>query len=427
MSSYPPPPRPAVSGPDTARRNYPVLLKRMERLMEVSRTLASTLELGKLLRKIIEAAKELTDAEAASIMLFDPSSGELRFEAATNMEEGSVMQGIVIPVEGSIAGWIVTHSEPLVVPDTSRDPRWSQKVDQQTAFVTRSILGVPLVTRDKSIGALEALNKRDGTFTHDDVTTLQTLAAQAAVAIINARLFQQSDQISEMVHELRTPLNSLTASSHLLLRPELPEAKRVELVKTLQKETQRLSQMTTDFLDLAKLESGRMRFAREIFDARELIDECVDVVRQQAAARGITVQAHSAPAPQTLDSDRSKVKQVLLNLLTNAIKYNRENGGIIVTTWVTSDGYYSISVADTGKGIPPDAMAHMFEKFYRVPDSESTATGTGLGLPIAKRIVEALGGEMGVKSTAGVGSTFYFTLPLSNAVPRKKTTGLLGG
>jgi signal transduction histidine kinase len=398
----------------------------MERLMEVSRTLASTLELGKLLRKIIEAAKELTDAEAASIMLFDPSSGELRFEAATNMEEGSVMQGIVIPVEGSIAGWIVTHSEPLVVPDTSRDPRWSQKVDQQTAFVTRSILGVPLVTRDKSIGALEALNKRDGTFTHDDVTTLQTLAAQAAVAIINARLFQQSDQISEMVHELRTPLNSLTASSHLLLRPELPEAKRVELVKTLQKETQRLSQMTTDFLDLAKLESGRMRFAREIFDARELIDECVDVVRQQAAARGITVQAHSAPAPQTLDSDRSKVKQVLLNLLTNAIKYNRENGGIIVTTWVTSDGYYSISVADTGKGIPPDAMAHMFEKFYRVPDSESTATGTGLGLPIAKRIVEALGGEMGVKSTAGVGSTFYFTLPLSNAVPRKKTTGLLG-
>ncbi len=426
MSSYPPPPRPAVSGPDTARRNYPVLLKRMERLMEVSRTLASTLELGKLLRKIIEAAKELTDAEAASIMLFDPSSGELRFEAATNMEEGSVMQGIAIPVEGSIAGWIVTHSEPLVVPDTSRDPRWSQKVDQQTAFVTRSILGVPLVTRDKSIGALEALNKRDGTFTHDDVTTLQTLAAQAAVAIINARLFQQSDQISEMVHELRTPLNSLTASSHLLLRPELPEAKRVELVKTLQKETQRLSQMTTDFLDLAKLESGRMRFAREIFDARELIDECVDVVRQQAAARGITVQAHSAPAPQTLDSDRSKVKQVLLNLLTNAIKYNRENGGIIVTTWVTSDGYYSISVADTGKGIPPDAMAHMFEKFYRVPDSESTATGTGLGLPIAKRIVEALGGEMGVKSTAGVGSTFYFTLPLSNAVPRKKTTGLLG-
>jgi signal transduction histidine kinase len=421
------PPRPNTFGSDTARRNYPLLLKRMERLMEVSRTLASTLELGRLLRKIIEAARELTDTEAASIMLFDPISGDLRFEAATNLEESSVLQGIVIPLEGSIAGWIVTHSEPLIVPDVSRDPRWSQTVDQQTAFVTRSILGVPLITRDKTIGALEAINKRDGVFSHDDVTTLQTLAAQAAVAIINARLFAQSDQISEMVHELRTPLNSLTASSHLLLRPELPEAKRVDLVKTMQRETARLAQMTTDFLDLAKLESGRMRFSKELFDVRELVDECVDVVRPQAAGRGLTVQANVAPSPQTIESDRGKVKQVLLNLLTNAIKYNRENGGIIITTWVTSDHYYSISVADTGRGIPPDAMPHMFEKFYRVPDSEGMATGTGLGLPIAKKMVEALGGEMGVKSTLGVGSTFYFTLPLPSAALKKKTTGLLGG
>ena len=424
MSSISPPPSPTAPGLDTVRRNYPLLLKRMERLMEVSRTLASTLELGKLLRKIIEAAKELTDSEAASIMLVDPSTGELRFEAATNMEE--IMLGIVIPVEGSIAGWIVTHSEPVVVPDTSKDSRWSQKVDQQTSFVTRSILGVPLVTRDKSIGALEALNKRTGTFNQDDATTLQTLSAQAAIAIINARLFAQSDQIAEMVHELRTPLNSLSASTHLLLRPELPTERRSEIIKTMQRETLRLSQMTTDFLDLAKLESGRMRFTKENFDVRELTDECADVVRQQAAARGIAIQCHVAPAPQTLESDRGKIKQVILNLLTNAIKYNRENGGIIVSTYVTSDSYYSVSVADTGKGIPQEAMAHMFEKFYRVADTENTATGTGLGLPIARKIIEALGGEMGVKSTPGVGSTFYFTLPLPNAAPRKKTTGLLG-
>ena len=424
MSSISPPPSPTAPGLDTVRRNYPLLLKRMERLMEVSRTLASTLELGRLLRKIIEAAKELTDSEAASIMLVDPSTGELRFEAATNMEE--VMLGIVIPVEGSIAGWIVTHSEPVVVPDTSQDSRWSQKVDQQTSFVTRSILGVPLVTRDKSIGALEALNKRTGTFNQDDATTLQTLSAQAAIAIINARLFAQSDQIAEMVHELRTPLNSLSASTHLLLRPELPTERRAEIIKIMQRETTRLSQMTTEFLDLAKLESGRMRFTKENFDVRELTDECADVVRQQAAARGIAIQCHVAPAPQTLESDRGKIKQVILNLLTNAIKYNRENGGIIVSTYVTSDSYYSVSVADTGKGIPQEAMAHMFEKFYRVADTENTATGTGLGLPIARKIIEALGGEMGVKSTPGVGSTFYFTLPLPNAAPRKKTTGLLG-
>ncbi|MBM2851015.1 MAG: histidine kinase, partial [Anaerolineales bacterium] len=230
----------------------------------------------------------------------------------------------------------------------------------------------------------------------------------------------------EMVHELRTPLNSLSASTHLLLRPELPTERRADIIKIMQRETTRLSQMTTEFLDLAKLESGRMRFTKENFDVRELMDECADVVRQQAAARGIAIQCHVAPAPQTLDSDRGKLKQVILNLLTNAIKYNRENGGIIATTYVTSDNYYSVSVADTGKGIPPEAMAHMFEKFYRVADTENTTTGTGLGLPIARKIIEALGGEMGVKSTPGVGSTFYFTLPLPNAAPRKKTTGLLG-
>jgi signal transduction histidine kinase len=408
-------------GIDTVRRNYPLLLKRMERLMDVSRVLASTLDLNKLLRHIILAAKELTDTEEASIMLFDPNTGELRFEAATNTDQSETLDGIAIPMEGSVAGWIVTNAKPLLVPDTSQDARWSQVVDQKISFVTRSILGVPLVTREKTLGALEAINKRQGTFTEEDVETLQTLAAQASVAIVNARLFQQSDLVSEMVHELRTPLAALTATSHLLLRAEVPAERRQELVKTIQRETGRLSQMTTDFLDMARLESGRMRFNREVFDFGELAEECVEVVRPQAASRGVTLLTQFVAQPKTLESDRGKVKQVILNLLTNAVKYNREKGSIDVSTTVTPDGYYRISVADTGKGIPPDAMMHMFEKFYRVPDSEGYATGTGLGLPIAKKIVEVLGGEMWVESTAGVGSNFYFTLPLPNAIPKKRT------
>ena len=407
MSSPAPGQQPGV---DTIRRNYPVLLHRMTRLMEVSRTLASTLDLSKLLRQIIEAAVELTDTESASIMLFDPHSGELRFEATTD-EDSATLEGFIIPVEGSIAGWIVTHTEPLVVPDVSRDPRWSQVVDRKTSFVTRSILGVPLVTRDKTVGALEALNKRSGSFTNDDAETLKTLAAQAAVAIVNARLFQQSDQIAEMVHELRTPLNSLMATSHLLLRPELPAAKRIELIKTMQRETARLSQMTTDFLDLARLESGRMRFVHAAVDLPELVNECVEIIRHQAAGRGITIQVHLDPSLPALESDRGKLKQVLLNLLTNAVKYNRENGTITVRVQL-KETKWRVSVTDTGRGIPTESMQHMFEKFYRVAQTEDTATGTGLGLPIAKKIVEALGGEMGVESIAEVGSIFHFTLPI---------------
>jgi signal transduction histidine kinase len=403
--------RSASPGPDTIRRNYPLLLKRMERLMEVSRTLASTLDLNKLLRMIIQAAIELTDTEAASILLFDPHSGELRFEATTNIESAA-MEGIVVPVESSIAGWIVTHSEPLVVPDTSKDSRWSQQVDQKTAFVTRSILGVPLVTRDKMLGAVEALNKRAGLFTEEDVTILQALSAQAAVAIVNARLFQQSDLIAEMVHELRTPLMALTATSHLLLRPDLPQGRHTELVGTLQRETTRLSQMTTDFLDMAKLESGRMRFTFELFDMRKLVEECVEVVHPQAAARGLRINVQASSGLPTLESDRGKIKQVILNLLTNAVKYNQEQGQITVEVSATQEGV-RVNVADTGKGIPPESMVHMFEKFYRVPDSEGYSSGTGLGLPIAKKIVENLGGEIGVHSVGGEGTTFYFILPVS--------------
>lgn len=403
-----------ILGIDTIRRNYPLLLKRMERLMEVSQTLTSTFDHHTLLRTIIDGAKELTDSEAASIMLQDTQTDELRFEATTNIES-SQMEGLIIPLNNSIAGWIFTNVKPLIVPDTSKDPRWNQGVDKKVAFVTKNILGVPLVHRGKAIGVLQALNKANGKFNDDDILTLEALGAQAAVAIVNARLFQQSDQIAEMVHELRQPLSAIIATTSLLQRPELPGDKRASLVTNIQRETERLSSMTTDFLDMARLESGRMRFKREPFDLAEWVNECVEVVRPQASARGLTFHTTLVKELPTLNSDRGRLKQVLLNLLTNAVKYNRENGEITIASAVlaTPNGAMCrISVTDTGRGIPPEAMRNMFQKFYRVPDSEHSTIGTGLGLPIAKKMVEVLGGEMRVDSEVGVGSTFWFTQPL---------------
>ncbi len=401
-------------GIDTIRRNYPLLLRRMERLMAISQTLTSTFEHHKLLRVIIEAARELSDAEAASIMLADPETGELRFEATTNIE-ASQMEGLIIPVKHSVAGWIFLNSQPLVVPDTSRDSRWHRAVDDQVAFVTRSILGVPLIHREKTIGVLQTLNRREGTFNNDDITTLQALAAQAAVAIVNARLFQQSDQIAEMVHELRQPLNAIGAATALLMRPDLPGDKRTLIVQTVKREAERLAAMTTDFLDMARLESGRIRFVREPFDLPELMEECLEVVRAQAAARGLSLHLEAAAEPRTVVGDRGKVKQVILNLLTNGVKYNREQGELWLRSALETDGPMArISVTDTGRGIPADAMKHMFQKFYRVPETEAATVGTGLGLPIAKKMVEVMGGDMLVESTVGEGSTFYFTLPIES-------------
>jgi len=402
----------------TAELNYPVLVKRLERLMEISHGLASTLDLGRLLRKIVDAARELTDTEASSILLFDSASGELRFEATTNLRVGD-LEGVAVPLQNSIAGWVVTHAQPLVVPNTVLDPRWNPTVDERTAFGTRSIIGVPLSARDQTLGVLEALNKRQGAFNDDDVTTLQWLAAQAAVAIVNARLFQQSDLVAEMVHELRTPLAALTASSSLLLRPELSEEQRREVVLTLQRETARLAQLTTDFLDMARLESGRVRFVYARFELEALLDECRQVVVSQAAERGITISIEAGAAMPALECDRDKLKQVILNLVTNAIKYNRPEGEVVIRA-EASGPLFRIYVDDTGAGIPREVQGRLFDRFYRAPNVESMVAGTGLGLTIAKRIVEAMGGEIGVQSTLGRGSTFYFSIP---AAPR--VTGTL--
>ena len=135
-----------------------------------------------------------------------------------------------------------------------------------------------------------------------------------------------------------------------------------------------------------------------------------------AAERGLAVSARIPEGLSPVESDRDKVKQVLLNLLTNAVKYNRPHGSITVEV-TTLPEHIRTRVADTGKGVPPDGAARLFEKFYRAPDSDQYAAGTGLGLPIAKRIVEALGGEIGLLPAGAEGSTFYVDLPLTSKLP----------
>lgn len=409
-------------GNEVAIRNYLQLMARYERLMEISRQLNSTLDLSTLLDRIIRAATELTDTETASIMLIDPKTGELRFEASTQstMTRGA-MEAIVVPIDGSLAGWVVRNGEPSLVEDARSDPRFFKGVDETIEFETRNLLGVPMIAHNKVIGVVQAVNKKAGSiWTEDDINTLTTLAAQAAVAIENARLFQQSDLIEEMVHELRTPLMGLKASTTLLLRPELPDNRRRDIIVTIQGEADRLTRMTTEFLDLARLESGRARLDAADFDVLNLVEETVEIIRQQATDRHVTL--HLDCEPLTLWGDRGKIKRVLLNLLTNAIKYNKENGEIFVTVKTEPDSDLArLSVRDTGRGLSEESQRHMFEKFFRASETSGMTQGTGLGLVIAKRIVEAHGGEIGFNSELGVGTEFWFTIPLSRTVEQPAT------
>jgi GAF domain-containing protein len=175
------------------------------RIFEITLQLGSTYDHVSLLRKIVFAAKELLDTEAASILLMDEASGKLSFAMSTNIKPHE-MEELLVPLDGSIAGWIFTHGEPRVISNENAETSVFQGVGKKIDFITRNLLGVPMRAHKDVIGVMQAVNKINGDdFTDGDIQTLRILASQAAMAIENARLFQQSDFIAEMVHELRTP------------------------------------------------------------------------------------------------------------------------------------------------------------------------------------------------------------------------------
>ena len=387
-------------------------LARSEYVLEISRTLNSTLDLPSLLELIIGAAQKLTGTEASSILLTDPKTGELYFEAVISTK-GEAVKRVVVPRE-SLAGWVAREGRAQVINDVSQDPRFSPSTDQESGFQTRALIALPLQVKGRTIGVLEVVNRIDHSpFDEEDVHVLSSLAAHAAVAITNARLFQQSDLISEMVHELRTPLTSIVAYSELLMRDNLNPDQLRSFVTTINQEASRLTHMINDFLDLARLQSGRIRMTYQPVDIGELVRECCAVMQPQADQRNVRLEAEMTGELPALQGDRNRLKQVVMNLISNAIKYNRPEGRVS-TEARDVDGCIQLIIADTGRGIPEKDLPHIFDKFYRVADSEGWASGTGLGLSITREIVDAHGGRIDVESQVGVGTRFKLTLPLTH-------------
>jgi two-component system, OmpR family, phosphate regulon sensor histidine kinase PhoR len=239
---------------------------------------------------------------------------------------------------------------------------------------------------------------------------LLALASQSAVAIENSRLFQQSDLITEFVHELRTPLASIFTASYLLQRPEIGIDQRMNLAQTVHQETQRLNELASIFLDLASLESGRAAPRISRTSLLPLLQECMQIIQIKAAEKEIELILETPSDPIEIDADRDKIKQVLLNLLSNSVKYNLPGGKV----WVreTTDGEtLTIEIEDSGVGIPPDQMPQLFTRFFRARNVSSTTPGTGLGLSISRRIVEMHHGVLTVESVLDQGTTFIIKLP----------------
>ncbi|MEM7028591.1 MAG: GAF domain-containing sensor histidine kinase [Chloroflexota bacterium] len=389
-------------------------ISNLEKLLDISRTLNSKLNLDDLLLSIVHAAKEVTHSEDASILLLDKRTGALYFEATTN-DQKELLSHIAIPLDDSIAGWIVREGKPALLNDVTQDPRHFDQTDKEIDFETKGLLGVPLQVKGKTIGVLETLNpENNGSYTDEDIYTITILASQAAVAIENARLFEQSDHIAEIIHELRTPLTAVVGFSKLLIaRDDIGRENRISYLETINQEADRLNDMLGKFLGLARLETQRMRFNMVKTDLNSIVVEATELLQPQAGSNNITIHCHLPDDIIYAMVDPDHMKQVLINLLSNAVKYNRPAGNISVAVQQIKTGNVEISVSDTGLGMPDDLIGHIFDRFYRVSEHTEKADGNGLGLSIVKEIVDAHSGKICVESKIDEGSTFTVTLPLS--------------
>jgi signal transduction histidine kinase len=384
------------------------LVKRYRRVLEVSRHLAAALDLDSLLRNILNAAVELAGAEGAALPLYDRHSRRLYVEAAAGPGSMPAGQKPVVP-EASIAGRVASSRTPQIINSLPEDGRLFT-IDQEINLPVRSLIAVPLVARQKLVGVLEVLNKKEGGFNREDQEILLALADQAAAAIENARLLQQPDRIAGFVHALRTPMSSLFAASYLLQRPELAAEQRVKLAQTIQQETQRLNELASTFLDLTSLESGRAALRLARFVLQPLLEECLQAARLIAAGQNIQLHLEAPETLPELEADRDKLKQVLAKLLDNAVKYNCPQGQVWLRAWAEG-GQMFLSVQDTGVGILPEQIPQLFTRFFRTSSVERS--GAGLGLPLCRAIVEMHGGEILVESALNAGTTFTVQLPLA--------------
>jgi len=401
-----------------------VRLQRLERMLEISRELSSTVASEPLLRKIVATAAELTDSEKGSILLRDTKTGELHFRTASGAKSQQLAD-IPVPIEGSIAGAVLTSGEPLIVLDAQADPRHYGEVGQQIGSETHSLLVVPLQIKNRCIGVLEAVNKLGGQeFSQEDVDTLMTLAAQAAVAIENARLVEalqeayerlgeldrlKSDVIAIASHELRTPL-SLILLYAAVLREQLGDAAGTQLDAVL-RAAMRLKRIIETMLNLRFLETGQMDLAITRFDLRVEVQGACEDYEALAETGGLALGAEMPDEETLIHADREKVRVVLDNLISNAVKFT-SRGGRVQVALCCRDDEVEVSVVDTGVGIPEQGLERIFDRFYQVEDHMTRRHGgMGLGLSIVKGLVELHGGRTWAESVPDRGSRFVVVLP----------------
>jgi signal transduction histidine kinase len=387
----------------------------------------------------MEETTRAMEADRSTLFLLDRDRGELWSKVALGLRH----QEIRFKSHLGIAGHVATTGLPLNIPEAYDDPRFNQEVDRRTGYRTRTILCMPV--RNKTgvvVGVFQVLNKRTGVFAPEDEEMLEALTSQAAIALENAKLYEdlrtayaelkqldamKGNFLANISHELRTPLAPIVGYVDMLLsgRPgPLTDRQRAHL-QVVEQAVQRLHGLIEDLLAFVQMDQEDLVLQVRPFAIGLLLEERMRTILPKATEKGLTVEVELPPDLPEVLVDPLQIGRALTLLLENAIKFTPTGGRIVFGAkahlrpddappgW--RNGYVEVSLSDTGIGIPADKIPRIFEKFYQV-DASSTRSygGTGLGLALVKQIMEGHGTRVQVESTLAVGSTFRFRLPIAD-------------
>lgn len=411
---------------DLSRRSL-----QLETAAQVAGDAASVLEPQHLLERVVQLIRDQFGFYHTAIFLLDERGEWAILQAAASSNGIARPYGSRVRVgpEGGLVGIVADQGMPRIASES--DDGQVTSLQPWSSPDVRSEMALPLVARERVLGVLDVHSTAEHAFSEEDLRVLQLLANQIAIAMNNAELFQVAQSaraaaeeanrlktqfLANMSHELRTPLNAIINYTKFVQNPtdtEDPQTRSFYLERVLVN-AEHLLGLINDILDLSKIEAGLMELSYEQVQLAPLLQGVMSTAVGLTKDKGLALELDVSDDLPAVWIDSMRIRQVLLNLLSNAAKFTNE-GGITVRAYPTGDGFVTIEVKDTGIGIAPEHHELIFEDFRQVQHELTREyQGTGLGLPISKRIVEMHGGRMWLESALGEGSTFFFTLPVAS-------------
>ncbi len=397
-------------------------------LYDITRTVTSTLDRQQIFDLVAAKIGQMFHVEGGSLLLLHEDSQELEFVTSW-LGTIEPLRGLRLKLGQGIAGQVALAHRPMVVNDAYADDRFYTQVDQATGFVTRSILCVPLLVQDRCIGVLELLNKVHGPFTQEDVERLSNVAHPVAIALENARLYREAQQLHEaksrfvatMARQLRSPLTAIKGYNEMLLSGAMGdlEERQADIVRRIESNTDRLITLMEDLLDISRLETGETRLHLEPVSLAEVVAQLTSSFEKRLMDKNLRLVVRVPSRLPPVYADRQRIGQVLNSLLMNAYLYTLPKGQITIEARLQDGGQGQqakvvVSVLDSGIGIAPEDQPRVFERFFRADHPlVQHHPGRGLSLSIARSLVELHGGQIWVESEAGKGSAFRFTLAVA--------------